>query len=169
MIRYAIFDSSIGNILLVSKNEFLVELDVIEYEPSRIKKMLFLRYPDATETLKPFMRIARQLDMYLKGEKIDFDIDVDITGMTEFVQNVLNEVRKIPYGEVRSYGNISRQLGYKDAARAVGQAVGKNPIPIIIPCHRVIREDGSIGGFSMGIGIKKRLLTLEGVRLKSFC
>ena len=68
----------------------------------------------------------------------------------------------IPYGELRSYGWIGKRLGYPSAYRAVGQAVGRNPIPIIIPCHRVIRQDGNIGGFSSGIHIKKMLLSIEG-------
>jgi len=71
----------------------------------------------------------------------------------------------IPYGEVRSYLRVGRQIGYAMAARAIGQAVKRNPIPIIIPCHRVIREDGTIGGFSQGVNIKRRLLAIEKVEL----
>jgi len=107
------------------------------------------------------------LDRYLRGQKVDFDVEVDISGEGEFTQRVLFALMKVPYGHLTSYGRLAKKLGYRSAGRAVGQAVGRNPIPIIIPCHRVIREDGSIGGFSMGLKFKERFLALEGVTLRS--
>ena len=82
-----------------------------------------------------------------------------------FTRKVLNELRKVPYGETRSYGWLAKKVGKPGAARAVGQALKRNPIPIIIPCHRIIRDDGTIGGFSMGVNIKERFLALEGVKI----
>jgi methylated-DNA-[protein]-cysteine S-methyltransferase len=108
------------------------------------------------------------LDRYLRGQSIDFDdLEVDVSGEGEFTQKVLLELRKVPFGELVTYGRLAKKLGYGNAGRAVGQAVGRNPLPIIIPCHRVVREDGSIGGFSLGLTIKKRLLAIEGVKLRS--
>ncbi len=75
---------------------------------------------------------------------------------------------KIPFGRISSYGRIGRRLGYPMAGRAVGQALGRNPFPIVIPCHRVVRGDGTLGGFGMGLGLKARLLALEGVSLDRY-
>jgi O-6-methylguanine DNA methyltransferase len=163
LIRYAFFDSSLGNIVLISKDERLIELDIKADGAYTIKKSLAARYPNGVESPESFRRLCKLLDRYLKGERVDFDVEVDISNLNIFTQKVLEELKKIPYGEVTSYGRIGKVLGYKNAARAVGQSVGRNPIPIIIPCHRVIREDGSIGGFSMGVGIKEKLLAKEGV------
>jgi O-6-methylguanine DNA methyltransferase len=167
LIRYAVFDSSLGNIILVSKNGRLIELDIEADGVHLIKKSLTARYPDGVESPECFRKLCKLLDGYLKGERVDFDVDVDTSYLGVFTQNVLEELRKIPYGEVTSYGRIGKMLGHENAARAVGQAVGRNPVPIIIPCHRVIREDGSIGGFSMGLRIKERLLATEGIRCSS--
>jgi len=164
LIRYAVLDSSLGNIVLVSKNGRLIELDIKNDDIYRIRKSLTASYPDGIESSESFHKLCKLLDRYLKGERVDFDVEVDISHLGVFTRNVLEELRKIPYGEVTSYGRIGKRLGYKNAARAVGQAVGRNPVPIIIPCHRVIREDGSIGGFSMGVRIKEKLLAAEGIK-----
>lgn len=165
LIRYAFFDSSLGDIVLISKNGRLIELDIKNDGLYTIKKTLTTRYPDGIESPESFHKLCKLLDRYLKGEQIDFNVDVDVSHLGVFTGKVLEELRKIPYGEVISYGRLGKRLGYKNAARAVGQAVGRNPIPIIIPCHRVIHEDGSIGGFSMGVQMKERLLATEGIRL----
>ena len=137
-----------------------------ETDPGEERRELVRRYPYSMESEKSFKTLRTLLDRYLKGQDVDFDIDTDITDLPVFTQNVLNELRKIPYGETRSYLDIARSVGQPSAVRAVGQAVKKNPIPIIIPCHRVIRENGSLGGFSLGTQIKKRLLSLEGINKK---
>lgn len=101
-----------------------------------------------------------QLDLYFKKELKEFDLKLDING-TEFQKSVWNELLKIPYGEVKTYGQIAKAIGKPNAARAVGQALNKNPIPIVIPCHRVIGADGSLTGFAGGIEVKKFLLRHE--------
>ncbi len=166
IIRYAIFDSSLGNMLFVSKNNALIRLKISQDDPSTIKNRFLVTTPEGIESMKLFVGLARQIDLYMKGERIDFrDVALDLSCLSPFTQQVLSEVRKIPYGETRSYGWISRRLGFRNAGRAVGQALKANPIPIIIPCHRVIREDGSIGGFTLGTNIKRRLLSIEGIAL----
>jgi methylated-DNA-[protein]-cysteine S-methyltransferase len=166
MIEYAIRESSLGTLLLMARNGKLIELDIAKDAPYDMKKKVIARHGEAIESDKPFRTIFLLLDRYLKGENMEFDVGVDISEEGEFTRRVLDELRKIPYGEVRSYGWIAKQLGYERAGRAVGQAVGRNPIPIVIPCHRIIRSDGSIGGFGLGVGIKERLLAIEGVKLK---
>ncbi len=166
IIRYAIFDSSLGTMLFISKVNALIRLEISQDDPSIVKNRLMANQPDAQETIKQFLPLTKELDRYIKGEKIEFDVPVDLSALPSFTQEVLKEVKKIPYGETRTYGWLAKRIGLKNAARAVGNALKANPIPIIIPCHRVIRGDGTIGGFSLGIHIKKRLLSIEGIALK---
>ncbi|HPC67489.1 MAG TPA: methylated-DNA--[protein]-cysteine S-methyltransferase, partial [Syntrophorhabdaceae bacterium] len=139
VISYAIFDSSLGNILFVSRDNALIRLIITHDDPSIIKNRFLMEEPDGIEHVKPFLNIARQLDLYIKGEKIEFHVPVDLSDLPQWTRKVLMEVKKIPYGEVKTYNWIAKKLGYKNGARAVGQALKINPIPIIIPCHRVIR------------------------------
>jgi methylated-DNA-[protein]-cysteine S-methyltransferase len=163
LIEYTFFESQIGVISLASRNKKIIALDIHSRNFYEVKKHLSALYPDGRESEESFKKIKLLLDKYLKGNKVDFDVDIDISGESQFTQKVLRELKKIPYGKVRSYLRMGKRVGHAMGARAVGQAVKRNPIPIIIPCHRVIREDGSLGGFSLGIEIKKRLLALEGV------
>jgi methylated-DNA-[protein]-cysteine S-methyltransferase len=163
--RFAVYESSIGYIIIVTRDGKVISLDVRDGGMYEARKMVSSLYPDATESMAPFKTIRTLLDRYLQGRKVNFDIDLDISHLGAFSQKVLNELRKIPHGETRSYGWLAKRVGKAGAARAVGQALKRNPIPIIIPCHRVIRDDGTIGGFSMGVDIKERLLALEGVDL----
>lgn len=106
----------------------------------------------------------RQMREYLAGKRAAFDLPLDLSQMTEFRRCVLMAALKIPRGQVATYAEIARRIGKPKAARAVGQALGSNPIPIVIPCHRVLASDGSLGGYSGGKGVKTkvRLLKLEG-------
>ena len=165
-VQFAMYESSIGYVVLVVRNGKLISLDVRDGGLYEVKKEVLRLHPGAKESMAAFKTVRTLLDRYLRGLRVDFDIDVDISHLENFTRTVLTKLRKIPYGEVRSYGWIAKELGYKGAARAVGQALKRNPIPIIIPCHRVIREDGSIGGFSMGIRLKEKLLALEGVKIR---
>jgi methylated-DNA-[protein]-cysteine S-methyltransferase len=103
---------------------------------------------------------------YLSGRRTAFDVPVDLSRMTAFQQEVLAAACQIPRGQVRTYSDLARQIGRPKAARAVGQALGSNPVPIVVPCHRVLAADGSLRGYSGGGGIatKARLLRLEGAR-----
>ena len=106
---------------------------------------------------------ARAIRAYLAGGP---DPDVDVVFLEEgFSARVWREIRKIPRGEVRSYGRIAKALRKPLAARAVGQACGRNPVPLVVPCHRVVASDGGLGGFTGDLTHKRRLLELEGVRL----
>ncbi len=107
-------------------------------------------------------RAVRQLEAYFLGERTAFDLPLDLRG-TPFQKRVWEEVARIPYGETRTYGYIAGQIGRPWAARAVGQAVGRNPVVIVVPCHRVVAADGTLGGFSSGLWRKRALLALEGV------
>jgi methylated-DNA-[protein]-cysteine S-methyltransferase len=104
------------------------------------------------------------IESYLSGQARSFDLPLDWGAHSPFQMKVWDVLRTIPYGRVRSYGWVARKIGKPKAARAVGAACGANPVPLLVPCHRVVAGDGSLGGFSGGLPNKKRLLTLEGVR-----
>jgi methylated-DNA-[protein]-cysteine S-methyltransferase len=104
---------------------------------------------------------ARELQAYFDGRLTDFSTIVDITGYSEFSQRVWKELQNIPHGKTISYRDLSEKLGDIKAIRAVGTANGRNPIPIIIPCHRVIGSDGSLTGYALGLDVKKHLLAIE--------
>ncbi len=116
------------------------------------------------EDKKPFKEVVRQLKTYFEGKLTEFDLPLVLDG-TEFQLLVWKNLQKIPYGETISYGQLAKRVGNPDAARAVGLANGSNPIPIIIPCHRVIGSNGDLTGFGGGLPIKKKLLALESRQL----
>ena len=108
--------------------------------------------------------LARQLSRYFRGKKVAFRVPVDLSRSTEFQRKVWRTLQTIPYGQTRTYAWVAGKIGRPKAVRAVGAACGANPVPLIMPCHRVLRSDGSLGGFSAGLEWKKRLLALERLR-----
>jgi methylated-DNA-[protein]-cysteine S-methyltransferase len=109
-----------------------------------------------------FEETIGRFQAYFSGHKMDFPDKLDISEATPFQSRVWQAARLIPYGETRSYAWVAGQIGKPQAARAVGQALGRNPLPVIIPCHRVLAADGGLGGFGGGMETKKFLLSLEG-------
>jgi methylated-DNA-[protein]-cysteine S-methyltransferase len=107
--------------------------------------------------------VVSQLRAYFAGRRRRFDVPVDLSHVTPFVRRVLTATMQVPAGDLVSYGDIARRIGQPRASRAVGQALGRNPIPIVIPCHRVIAAGGRIGGYTGGLVVKRRLMRLEGV------
>lgn len=114
-------------------------------------------------SLLPVLRQAQtQLVEFLEGKRRELDFAVDLSEGTTFQRKVWRTILRIPYGRVRSYKWVAARVGGPRHARAVGLALGANPVPLIVPCHRVVAHDGSLGGFSCGLRIKRRLLALEG-------
>lgn len=105
--------------------------------------------------------LVERLQRFFKGEKVDFPDEPDLSGATPFQKRIWQATRLIPYGETRNYGWVAAQAGSPQASRAAGQALGRNPVPIVIPCHRVVAAGGGLGGFTGGLNMKKRLLALE--------
>lgn len=103
-----------------------------------------------------------QLNEFVAGTRRQFDLPLDLSAGTPFQRKVWRAIQRIPYGRVRSYQWVAARVGGKQYARAVGLALGANPVPIIVPCHRIVAHDGSLGGFSCGLRVKRRLLALEG-------
>ena len=104
----------------------------------------------------------QQLTRYLAGRSRTLDFPIDLSGGTPFQRRVWRTALRIPYGRARSYHWLASKVGGKNQARAVGNALGANPLPLIVPCHRVVAHDGSLGGFSGGLAVKRKLLDLEG-------
>ncbi len=150
---YCYFESPLGKLLLTG-NKLLESLHFpigkTKVEPEK----------DWIYNEEIFLKAIDQLDAYFKGELTKFDIELDIQG-TDFQKKVWQELVKIPYGETLSYGELAKRIGNPKASRAVGMANGKNPISIIVPCHRVIGKNGSLTGFGGGLDAKKTLLDLE--------
>jgi methylated-DNA-[protein]-cysteine S-methyltransferase len=152
--RWTWVETELGRLLLVGGERGLRRLD-LHGETTRP--------PDFVEDRAGLAPAAAQLQEYARGERRDFDLELDLEG-TEFELRVWNALRAIPWGRTRTYGEIAQALGEPGSARAVGRANGRNPLPILVPCHRVVSGQG-LGGFSGGLEWKQRLLALERVQL----
>ena len=131
-------------------------------QPSRNKALEALHLvEEAQEAPELFGDLIRLLEKYFSGQKTDFPIELDLTKFTPFQRRVWEATKCIPWGETGSYAWVAKRARSPRGARAVGQALGKNPIPIIIPCHRVLTSGGKLGGFTGGLKVKEYLLKLE--------
>ena len=151
---YCYLDTPIGELLLAGTERALTMIGFPKGSMRRDPE------PDWIYNEKPLTEARRQLTEYFAGDRKEFDLAVDPSG-TEFQLSVLDELQKIPYGATTSYGEIARQIGKPNVMRAVGAANGRNPIPIVIPCHRVIGKSGDLTGFGGGLDTKEALLRLE--------
>ena len=151
---YCYTNSPIGELLLAGDQDALTMIGFPKGSMRRDPE------PDWIFNEKPFAEAMRQLDEYFDGKRRDFDLPLRLDG-TEFQLLVLDELQKIPYGETTSYGDIAKRIGRPKASRAVGAANGRNPIPIVVPCHRVIGSHGDLTGFGGGLDTKEALLRLE--------
>ncbi len=156
---YTRMDSPVGPLLLVADESGLRRIDFVN---GRNPGEADPRWHDDAE---PLGETIRQLRAYFAGELETFDLALAPDG-TPFQQAVWNRLREIPYGETISYGELARRVGNPNASRAVGLANGSNPIPIVIPCHRVIGSNGKLTGYGGGLPIKEKLLALERRQLR---
>lgn len=144
------YKTLIGDVTIASENNKITKVDFCDKFDFPIKRM-------NTDLLQI---TANQIEEYLKGDRKTFDVPIMLKG-TDFQKKVWSELCLIPYGETRSYKQIAENIGNFKAFRAVGMANNKNPIMILIPCHRVIGSNGSLVGYAKGLEVKKRLLDLE--------
>jgi len=123
-------------------------------------------FPYSVKGNSPYIAsLCKDIDAFLGGKPISFALNIiDLSKLNDFQKKVILLESKIPRGQISTYGRLASKLGYPRAARAVGQALAKNPFPIIIPCHRTIRSDNSLGGYAGGISMKRKLLEFEGIR-----
>ncbi|HEY7095902.1 MAG TPA: methylated-DNA--[protein]-cysteine S-methyltransferase [Terriglobales bacterium] len=151
---YAYLDSPIGALLLVADEKGLRRIDFPRNNRPAAPE------PGWIENRRALGDVIRQLEFYFAGKLDSFDLPLSPAG-TEFQQKVWQHLCDIPYGETISYGELAKRIGNPNASRAVGLANGSNPIPIIIPCHRVIGSNGKLTGYGGGLPIKEKLLALE--------
>lgn len=151
-----------GWVGIASSPSGLLALTLPEPTQERALKPLLERWGGQPHDDPRLGGLKRKLQQYFDGQRVLFDEALDLSGATAFQRRVWLAVRGIPYGETRSYGQIAHQAGSPGAARAIGRAMAANPVPIVVPCHRVIGSDGNLRGFGGGLDLKRRLLEMEG-------
>lgn len=164
-VAYDVADSPIGPLLVAASERGLCR---ISFDPEPDRELEALARTFGTRVLRSPRGVddaRRELDEYFDGRRHDFDLAVDLTPLPAFQRSVLEELIQVPYGNVDTYGGLARRLGRPQAARAVGGALNRNPIPIVVPCHRIVGSTGSLVGYAGGLERKRALLGLEGAIL----
>ncbi len=159
-VRFDVIDSPVGELAIAATDRGLCRIsygvDGFDDELSRVFGVRVLR--------SPLDDVRRELDEYFDGVRRDFDLPLDLR-VAPFNEEVLEALARVPYGLTTTYGTLAREVGHPTAARAVGTVMNRNPIPIVLPCHRVIGANGSLTGYAGGLDTKRRLLRLEGATL----
>ena len=162
---YVIFNTAAGWVGLLGSEAGLKRTTLPQSSKEQAIAALGIETNKAILSQEYFRDLVKRVQDYFMGRRFKFRDKLDLCEGTAFQRDVWKAARRIPYGETRSYAWLAQQIGKPSAARAVGQALGKNPLPIIIPCHRVLTSDGKLGGFSGGLKMKKYLLALENNQL----
>lgn len=175
--RYAKIESPLGPLLVAVSDAGLCEIDFggSVAEADFLRRLVNRGFaPRSVEAprgpfercdLESIGRVARQLGEYFAGRREQFDLPLDFSGISPFTRQVLAATADVPFGRLETYRGIAQRVGKPRATRAVGNALGRNPIPVVVPCHRVVRSDGALGGYTGGSDIKPRLLAIEGIAL----
>lgn len=162
-VSYAPMDSPFGTLLLATTRRGLVRVAFPEEDVASVLERLARRIsPRIVEASAPLDSARRELEEYFSGRRHSFELPLDWTLIGSFGRRVLQVTSEIPYGGVLSYGEVAADAGSPHGSRAAGNALGSNPIPIVIPCHRVLRTGGALGGYGGGVERKRYLLELEG-------
>jgi methylated-DNA-[protein]-cysteine S-methyltransferase len=166
-VAYATVDSPFGGLLLAATPRGLVKVDLpgSGHDPQETLEELARRVSPRLLEAPARLDDARcQLDLYFEGRLTEFELPLDWRLSRDFRLRALRAIARIPYGQTRSYTEIAKSAGNERAVRAAGTACGSNPIPIVVPCHRVLRTGGALGGYGGGLPMKEALLKLEGIR-----
>ena len=158
---YTLVDTTLGWMGLLGSSAGLRRIVLPQPSPELARVAVTRHFAEATPNAPPFGDLPHRLRQYLEGKAVSFPDKLDFADSTPFQQAVWQVTHAIPYGETRSYGWIARQIGKPLAARAVGQAMARNPLAIVVPCHRVIASSGSLQGFGGGLEMKRYLLEME--------
>jgi methylated-DNA-[protein]-cysteine S-methyltransferase len=163
-VAYANVDSPFGPLLIAATGRGLVRVNLPNYDPEDALEELSARVsPRILEAPARLDDARREFDLYFTGKLTAFDLPIDWRLTGGFSGRVQRAINRIPYGQTRSYADVARSAGNERAVRAAGTACGSNPIPIVVPCHRVLRSGGGLGGYGGGLPMKEELLRLEGV------
>jgi methylated-DNA-[protein]-cysteine S-methyltransferase len=162
-VAYATTDSPLGPLLLASTEQGLVRVAYLEFSDREavLQSLADRLSPRMLEAPRRLDGPRRELDDYFGGRRREFDLPLDRRLMSDFMRRVLSATATIPFGSVSTYGAVAREAGSPRGSRAAGNALGSNPMPIVIPCHRVLHADGGIGGYTGGLDRKRTLLELE--------
>lgn len=160
-LRYVAFRTPVGWLGVLGSRKGLLATTLPQSSSERALELLGDGLKKTAWAGDHFADLMTRLAGYLDGHRVAFDDVLDPRGATAFQRRVWQAARLIPYGETRSYRWVAEQMGKPKAVRAVGQALARNPLPIIIPCHRVVANDGQLGGYSGGVAMKRYLLDLE--------
>jgi len=164
-VAYTVLDSPVGPVLVAATRRGIVRISFGQgYDPESVLADLCGRVsPRIVEAPSYFDAVRRELDEYFHGQRTRFDLPLDWSLTGGFGRRVLERTARIPYGEVSTYRQVAAAAGSPRGARAAGNALGANPIPIVVPCHRVLHSGGGLGGYGGGLDRKEFLLRLEGV------
>ena len=163
-VAYAVVDSPLGKLLAAATKRGLIRLSYgAEDVDAGLQALAGKVSPRIVEAPAKLDDVRRQLDEYFDGARRSFELGIDWSFASGFVQKILRATARIPFGHVSYYGTMAARAGSPRAARAAGNALGSNPMPIVVPCHRVLHAGGTIGGYTGGLERKVFLLTLEGV------
>ena len=163
-VAYTSADSPFGPLLLASTKRGLVRVGLPNQDSDELLADLAARVsPRVLEAPAELDEVRRELDLYFAGKLDHFDLPLDWRLSSGFRRRVLRAIDRIPYGQSRTYREMARRAGNERAVRAAGSACGSNPIPLVVPCHRVLRTSGALGGYGGGLPMKQALLELEGV------
>jgi methylated-DNA-[protein]-cysteine S-methyltransferase len=163
--EYTAFNTRLGWMGILGTSKGISRLTLPHRNEKSAIEALSPAPSDARVDEKEFADAVSEIRDYFTGKRVEFASALDLSAGTHFQQKVWKACSTIGFGKTLSYGGLARKIGKPAAARAVGNAMNKNPIPIIIPCHRVVAADGSVGGYGGGLAVKKELLALEGVKL----
>jgi O-6-methylguanine DNA methyltransferase len=167
-LSFGLFDTVLGWMGIIGSTDGLREIILPRESTEDVLCAIKGQYNELANTGPDvFGDLPQRLRSYLNGEQVSFPDRLDFGGATHFQRTVWRTAQTIPYGETRSYSWVASRSGCDKGARAAGLALGRNPLPIIIPCHRVISNDGSLGGFTGGLSLKKYLLHLEAAGMQS--
>ena len=162
-VAFTRIDSPLGPLLAAATDVGLVQVGWANSDHDGLLERLAERIgPRVLESPGRFDELRRELDQYFAGNRREFEVPLDWRLSGGFVRSVLEQTARIPFGETRTYAEIAGLAGSPRAYRAAGSALGANPIPIVVPCHRVLRSGGGLGGYGGGLEVKERLLELEG-------
>ncbi len=159
--EYTVFDTRFGWMAIVTSSNGLCKLTLPQPAPDKALTLISDLLRNAVAGTSSLRELTYRIGCYFDGEQVEFPDALDLEQYTLFQQDVWKHTCSIPYGETRSYGWIAKELGKPKSGQAVGKALACNPLPIIIPCHRVVASNGSLGGFSGGMELKRKLLQLE--------
>ncbi|MBI4392443.1 MAG: methylated-DNA--[protein]-cysteine S-methyltransferase [Euryarchaeota archaeon] len=160
-VNYSVFESPVGPLGLATTDKALVRLNFLSPREDFGETLRADGFQVSRAETPMLRRAARELTEYFAGKRRDFTVPVDFLEGTEFQKNVWRHLQEIPYGSTCSYKALANACGSENGFRAVGSANGSNPVAIVVPCHRVIAADGSMGGYGAGLPTKARLLALE--------